>query len=49
MTKQELAERFESCKDGEVFEVEGKRYMRITGMILECLDTSELLMKSIDF
>lgn len=36
-------------KDGDTFEVLGKQYMQITGMIVECLTTGEIFMRGIDF
>ena len=34
---------------GAIFNVAGKSYMFVTGMILECLTTGALYMKGIDF
>ena len=36
-------------KVGALFTVMGKRYMFITGMMLECLTTGEYFMRGIDF
>lgn len=36
-------------KEGQIFTVLGKRYMFITLMMLECLDTGELFMRGIDW
>lgn len=43
------SEKFNKCKDGDIFELNGHDMMRITGMVLQDLETNNYYMKGIDF
>ena len=43
------SEKFNKCKDGDVFELNGHDMMRITGMMMQDLKTNDYYMKGIDF
>lgn len=50
MDMREFAKRFDGCtRDGDVFDFNGKQYMRVTWMVAESIDGNELYMKGFDF
>ena len=40
---------FDTTKDGQIFEHEGRRFMKLTGMVAFELATEERFFKAIDF
>ena len=40
---------FDSVKDGQIFEHEGRRFIKLTGMVAFELATEERFFKAIDF
>ena len=43
------SEKFNSCKEGDIFELNGHDMMKVTGMIMQNLETNDYYMKGIDF
>ena len=49
INKEAFKKAFIFVDDGHIFEFEGFKYLKVTGMVVKCIDTDEYLMLGIDF